>query len=86
MLFLPYIYDIKEEKQSNMRLYADKTIVYREINLINDHKILQEDLDILSEWSTTWVLDFNICKCAILPITKKHKTSFFSIMSYFVIL
>ena len=31
----------------------------------------------LSEWSTTWLMDFNICKCAILPITKKRNTSFF---------
>ena len=44
-LFLLYITDIKEKIQSNMRLYADDTIVYREINSINDHIILQEDLD-----------------------------------------
>ena len=30
----------------------------------------------LSEWSTTWLMDFNICKCAILPITKKRRTCF----------
>ena len=41
-LFLLYINDIKEKIQSNMRLYADDTIVYREINSINDHDILQE--------------------------------------------
>ena len=45
VLFLLYIDDIKEEIQSNMHLYADDTIVYREINSINDHDILQEDLD-----------------------------------------
>ena len=28
-----------------MRLYANDTIVYREINCINDHNILQEDRD-----------------------------------------
>ena len=32
----------------------------------------------LSEWSTTWSMDINICKCAFHPITKKRKTSFFS--------
>ena len=45
VLFLLYINDIKEKIKSNMRLYADDTIVYREINSINDHDILQEDLD-----------------------------------------
>ena len=42
-LFLLYIDDIKEKIQSNMHLYADDSIVYREINFINDHSILQED-------------------------------------------
>ena len=76
-LCLLYIDDIKKNIQSNMRLYADDIIVYREINSINDHDILQEDLDTLSVWTTTWLMDFNICKCAILPITKKRDTSFF---------
>ena len=78
MLFFLYINDIKEKIQSNMRLYADDTNVYREINSINDHNIIQEDLDALSELSTTWLMDFNICKCAILPITKKRYTNVFN--------
>ena len=77
-LFLLYINDIKEKIQSNMRLHADDTIVYRKTNSINDHNILQEDTDTLSEWSTIWLMDFNICKCTILPITKKRNTSFFN--------
>ena len=77
-LFLPYINDIKDKIQSNMRVYADDTIVFREINSINVHYILQEDLDTLSEWTTTWLMDFNIIKYAILPITNKHSTSFFN--------
>ena len=44
-LFLIYINDIKEKIQSNMRLYADDTIMYREINSINDYNILQEHFD-----------------------------------------
>ena len=44
-LFLLYINDIKEKIQSNVHLYADNTIVCREINSINDHNILQQDLD-----------------------------------------
>ena len=76
-LFLQYINDIKEKIQSNMRLYPDDTIVYREINSINDHDILQEHLDTQSEWTTTWLMDFSICTRAILPIAKKRSTSFF---------
>ena len=32
----------------------------------------------LSEWIPTWLMDFNICHCAILPITKNDNTSFFN--------
>ena len=59
-------------------MYADDTIVYREINSINAHDILQEDLDTMSEWTTTWSMDFNVCKCAVIPITKKCNTRFFN--------
>ena len=32
----------------------------------------------LSELTTTWLMNFNICKCAILPITKERDTRFFN--------
>ena len=32
----------------------------------------------LSEWTTTWLMDFSICRSAILPITKKRNLSFFN--------
>ena len=66
---------IKEKIQWNMRLYADDTIAYSEINSTNDHNILHDNLDTRSEWLTTWSMDFNICKCAIHLITKKCNTS-----------
>ena len=49
--------------------------MYREINYIGDHNIHQQDLDTQSEWSTTWLMEFNICKCAILLIAKKRNTT-----------
>ena len=73
--FLSNLCDIKEKMQSNMRPYADETIVYREINFITDHNILQENLDTLHEWSNTYLMEsifvnvifcniyVNICKC-----------------------
>ena len=56
-LFLLYIYDIEDKIQSNTSLYADDTIVFREINSIDDHSILQEDLDTLSGCTTTWLME-----------------------------
>ena len=39
--------------------------MYRKINSPDDHRILQEDLQKLVEWSKTWQMEFNIDKCAI---------------------
>ena len=43
VLFLLYINDITEHIQSTMRLFADDSIVYREIKNIRDHALLQQD-------------------------------------------
>ena len=60
-----------------MRLFADDSIIYREIKSPEDHIILQQDLNYLADWSTTWLIHFNIKKCAILSITKKRKPAHF---------
>ena len=74
-LFLIYINDIQNQIQSKMKLFADDSIVYKEILSPEDHTILQRDLDLLAEWSTTWLMHFNIKKCAVLSITRKRNPS-----------
>ncbi|XP_072024943.1 uncharacterized protein [Amphiura filiformis] len=76
-LFLLYINDIQEEISSSMRLFADDSIVYRDIVSPDDHQVLQKDLNELANWSSKWLMHFNVGKCAILPITNKRKTSLF---------
>ena len=39
-----------------------------------DHIVLQRDLEVLSNWSS---VQFNVSKCFILTITKKHNPSLF---------
>ena len=70
-LFLLYINDITEHIQSTMRLFADDSIVYREIKNICDHALLQQDLISLCEWAETWQLNFKISKCYHLGFTNK---------------
>ena len=74
-LFLIYINDILEKIQSKMKLFADDSIVYREILSVDDHYILQRDLDLLADWSSKWLMHFNIKKCAVLSITRKRNPS-----------
>ena len=70
-LFLLYINDITANIQSKMRLFADDSVIYREIHTENDISILQQDLQTLSGWSVKWLVAFNVKKCASLTITRK---------------
>ena len=55
-----------------MRLFADDTIVYSEINSISDSQILQQDLDKLTLWEKTWLMEFNPIKCEVISVTRKR--------------
>ena len=61
--FLLYINDINENVQSSIRLFADDSIIYRNINSNIDHQILQTDLAELEKWSDKWQMQFNLSKC-----------------------
>ena len=76
-LFLLYINDINTNIQSKMRLFADDSVIYRQILSEEDHATLQQDLNILADWSTKWLMGFNIKKCAILTITRKRNPSMY---------
>lgn len=75
LLFLCHINDLPEVVSSQVRLFADDCLLYREINTFQDHNTLQEDLKHLEEWADTWGMRFNAKKCFILSI--KTRSSFF---------
>ena len=52
MLFLLYINDIPEGVHSKIRLFADDSIVHREILTPQDHINLNHELDTLHQWAT----------------------------------
>ena len=72
-LFLLYINDIVDVRKSELRLFADDTVLYRAIKSDHDHQILQEDLQNLTKWASDWQMDFNASKCHLLRITNKRK-------------
>ena len=55
--------DVKLNINSNIRLFADDCVVYRQIDSSKDHAILQDDLNKLIDWSNTWQMKFNVDKC-----------------------
>ena len=59
-----------------VKLYADDTKLYREIeNIPDDTHVLQSDLFRLIEWCKTWQLTFNPDKCKTMRITHKQDKS-----------
>lgn len=56
--------DVKlyKKKKKKIRLFADDSALYGNINTSEDSKILQEDLFKLQKWANTWQMNFNIVK------------------------
>ena len=72
LLFLLYINDITEDIDSELRLFADDCVCYREIKDIEDEVKLQEDIDSLGCWARRWGMRFHPVKCNIMLITRKQ--------------
>ena len=78
ILFLMFIDDLPEyTKHSQVRLFADDTIVYLTVSCTDDCQKLQEDLDSLERWEREWLMEFHPEKCSVLRITKKKTKSIF---------
>ena len=71
ILFLVYINDMPDCISSTSRLFADDTIVYREVKGKADREALQQDLVTLEAWETKWGMAFNPSKCSVIHISRK---------------
>ena len=71
LMFLLYINDINQGLSSQIRLFADDCVLYREIRSQADAEILQNDLNKLVSWSHKWQMKFNIAKCHTLSAHRK---------------
>ena len=76
MLFLLYINDINTAITSQIKLFANDSVLYRNIRNQNDQVILQNDLDTISSWAEKWLMELNINKCSVLSITIKRNSIF----------
>ena len=72
LLFLIFINDLPDcVNSSTVRLFADDTILYRQITSPADSEKLQQDLDALQNWESKWLMRFNASKCQALQVTNK---------------
>ena len=93
-LFLLYINDVPNSLVSNVRLFADDTVVYLTIHSDGDTHVLQNDLDKLADWGKRWKMQFHPEKCQVLRAGRKRNlvqnncppwknTGFFQISRYY---
>ena len=75
ILFLIYINDIQQGITSHMRLFADDSIIYKEIRSNADHMTLCDDLTRLDQWAEKWQMIFKPEKCFVMNISNKHNIS-----------
>ena len=71
ILFLTFINDMPETMSSRCHLFADDSIIYREVLTESDCVSLQEDLGKLEQWENTWGMSFNPTKCNIIHMSRK---------------
>jgi hypothetical protein len=74
VLFLVYINDLPEDlKSSQLRLFADDSIICKSIKSQKDCDSLQEDLDAAERWESDWLMAFLPDKCS--PYNNKREKS-----------
>ena len=79
-LFLLYINDMPDTIQSNIRLFADDTIMYLTVSNQTDCHTLQNDLTKLENWEMEWLMSFNPDKCEVIRVTNKKKPTIYKYM------
>ena len=77
-LFLLYINDMPDMIESNIRLFADDTIMYLTVSNQADCQVLQSDLSKLETWESERLMAFNHDKCEVIRITNKKKPTLFN--------
>ena len=79
ILFNMYVSDMPLIVNSPIVQFADDVKMFRTIVTVNDFLQLQQDTNLLYEWSRKWQLKFNIGKCYLLHLGKPHEFGEYSI-------
>ena len=72
LLFSLYINDISTDIDSEIRLFADDCVCYREIKDTEDTLKLQKDIEQFGCWARKWGMRFQPVKCNMIQITRKR--------------
>ena len=68
LMFALYINDLPSLVSSQLLMFADDIKLYRSIRSVEDCFVLQNDINVILDWSRHWLLSFNVSKCKVLHI------------------
>ena len=72
LLFLVYINDITEDVVSNIRLFADDTSLFINIeDPVSSARLINSDLEKINQWSSRWLVSFSAEKTKSMTISNK---------------
>ena len=72
LLFNIFAFDLPFCVQSNLRQYADDTVLYRTIKHQDDQLALQNDLQHLHNWCNLNYMELNSGKCKVMAVTRSR--------------
>ena len=72
LLFLLHINYITSDVESEIRLFAEDCVCYREIKNVEDTVKLQKDIDRLGSWARKLGMRFQPVKCNMMQLTNKR--------------
>ena len=73
IMFGIYVNDLIDGIDSHINLFADDTKLMRKVQNDDDCKVLQRDIEKISEWSRTWKMEFNVKKCKVVEFGKSKR-------------
>ena len=73
LLFAMFVNALPSILSSPIFLFADDTKIFRVVRNKEVHAALQDDLNLLYEWSLKWQLNFNVSKCKHLHFGIAHR-------------
>ena len=73
VLFIVYIHDIVDKINGKIKLSANDTAIYIDVDKTeNSEEILNKDLESLEKWSDQWLVKFNAGKTYAMNISLKN--------------
>ena len=79
LLFSLYVNELPSLVSSQLLMFADDIKLYCTIRSFEDCLVLQNNINILLDWSKRWLLSFNILKCKVLHIGNAPYTGNYTI-------